>query len=193
VLRNRRRCRGFECLFGLLQIGTQLCILFVLLQQRRTQFGLVGRVLLHLAAQVISGRHITQYGVASCRLSRRHRTMRRRQVDASASAGKGPPLMSADCRTWWGGVQDEPVRGPLAPHRTVAPRAPSAPLGTTHTTPKPASIKEGPGVVGAEAEQIRSTPALSACPPGEMHEHDCARPEPCDGTSRQHPATADRP
>jgi hypothetical protein len=47
-----------------------------------------------------------------------------------------------------GGVQGEPVRGPLTPHRTVAPRAPPAPLDTTHTTPKPASIKEGPGMVG---------------------------------------------
>jgi hypothetical protein len=57
-----------------------------------------------------------------------------------------------------GGVQGEPVRGPLTPHRTVAPRAPPAPLDTTHTTPKPASTREGPGWSAAASAQAPTAP-----------------------------------
>jgi hypothetical protein len=53
-------------------------------------------------------------------------------------------------------VQGEPARGPLAPHGTVAPRAPSAPLDTTRTALKPASIEEGPGVVGVSSRPLRA-------------------------------------
>jgi hypothetical protein len=41
------------------------------------------------------------------------------------------------------GVQGEPARGPLAPHGTVATRAPPAPLDATRTARKLASIEEG--------------------------------------------------
>ena len=56
---------------------------------------------------------------------------------------EGPPLIAANRRTRCGRRPGRTRAGPLAPHGTVAPQAPTAPLDPTHTTPMPASITEG--------------------------------------------------
>jgi hypothetical protein len=70
-------------------------------------------------------------------------------VDAAAQSTGDLPRCRQIVVRGAGGVQGEPVRGPRAPHRTVATRAPPAPLDTTRPTPKPASIREGSRVVGS--------------------------------------------
>src|SRR4051812_26959728 len=66
-------------------------------------------------------------------------------------------------KSWYAvwAVQCEPVRGPQAPHRTVAPRAPPAPPGH-HPPPRPSRLHRG-RAQGSVPEQIRSTPASRAC------------------------------
>lgn len=83
------------------------------------------------------------------------------------------------------GVQGEPARGPLAPHGTVAPRAPTAPLDTTHTTPKPASIQEGSRVVGCRsgADPEHTSPYRQLR--RDMHEHERGGQAVRNGTRRQ--------
>ena len=75
------------------------------------------------------------------------------------------------------------MRGPRAPHRTVAPRAPTAPLDTTHTTPKPASIEEGPRVVGVGANPEHTS--RHSLPRPETHERELGGEAARNDTRRQ--------